>query len=343
MKVTHRTTPVAPAPESESVSRQKVSARSYELRAPIIVTWTSGERELERGELTIGRSAVADVRLDDPLVSRTHARIFFTPDGTVVVEDLHSANGVFLNGARIVHVSGPLCEGDRLLVGTTELSLFGGRDSTTLPLEERRDSPSSGGIPVARMSVTRVARSRSALSEPRMPIARERYAEAPITTGEPRPSRPADAAANIVTERSTALTMIGRLASSLIAVGRAAEAVEVVSEHLKKILVGASAGLPVPEELLHEAGYHALRLFEQTNAREWVDYVLELHMLARRIPNLENLRALESALGRASPAVHPGVLARFVECVGASYAEMTPDERARFTELSTWPTRFWRA
>ena len=51
-------------------------------------------------ELVVGRSAACDVRLDDDLVSRRHAR-FAVLDADLVVEDLGSRNGVLVNERKI--------------------------------------------------------------------------------------------------------------------------------------------------------------------------------------------------------------------------------------------------
>ncbi len=68
----------------------------------------------------IGRSAVNDVVLDDPEVSRRHAVISDT--GTsFVITDLRSANGVFLGGRRI-RGSVPLADGDRIRICRHEFS-----------------------------------------------------------------------------------------------------------------------------------------------------------------------------------------------------------------------------
>jgi hypothetical protein len=77
------------------------------------------EIDLPQGDTLIGRSANCQVTLDDPLVSREHARIRI--DGhSAVVEDLGSRNGVQLAGQPIVR-SSPLSNGDRLRIGTQEL------------------------------------------------------------------------------------------------------------------------------------------------------------------------------------------------------------------------------
>lgn len=58
------------------------------------------ERLLEAGSLIIGSSAGADIRIDDPRVSRTHLEISLVGAG-VRVRDLHSTNGTFLGESRI--------------------------------------------------------------------------------------------------------------------------------------------------------------------------------------------------------------------------------------------------
>ena len=51
------------------------------------------------GELTIGRDG-ADLEIDDPKISRRHAK-FRSVDGGLEVEDLGSTNGTFVAGQRI--------------------------------------------------------------------------------------------------------------------------------------------------------------------------------------------------------------------------------------------------
>jgi hypothetical protein len=55
---------------------------------------------LEREWTRVGRSLAADVRFDDPTVSRRHALIVRQPDGVRVLDD-RSLNGVFVNGERV--------------------------------------------------------------------------------------------------------------------------------------------------------------------------------------------------------------------------------------------------
>jgi len=77
------------------------------------------EFDLPRGTTLIGRSYDCHVTIEDPLVSRQHARIEVEGD-RVTVFDLGSRNGVKVNGAGIKG-SQDLRHGDRVRIGTQEL------------------------------------------------------------------------------------------------------------------------------------------------------------------------------------------------------------------------------
>jgi two-component system cell cycle sensor histidine kinase/response regulator CckA len=64
---------------------------------------------------TIGRSPDATVMIDDPGISRLHARIRRGDAGIFEVEDLGSKNGTFLNGVRVEHALANL--GDKIRIG----------------------------------------------------------------------------------------------------------------------------------------------------------------------------------------------------------------------------------
>ena len=71
-------------------------------------------------ELTVGRAGGCAISLpDDTYVSSLHARVF-TSGGRVLVEDLGSTNGTYLNRAKLTSTV-PLNKGDRLQVGSTVL------------------------------------------------------------------------------------------------------------------------------------------------------------------------------------------------------------------------------
>ena len=73
---------------------------------------------LTREWTRIGRSLAADIRFDDPTVSRRHALIVRQADGVRVLDD-RSLNGVFVNGERVEWST--LSDSDEILVGRHEL------------------------------------------------------------------------------------------------------------------------------------------------------------------------------------------------------------------------------
>lgn len=74
---------------------------------------------LEKGWNRIGRSVTADIRLDDPTVSRRHALIVWEPDEPLRVLDDRSLNGVFVNGDLVDW--GTVSDGDELMIGRYRL------------------------------------------------------------------------------------------------------------------------------------------------------------------------------------------------------------------------------
>jgi Protein of unknown function (DUF3662)/FHA domain len=71
------------------------------------------------GGAVIGRSHDCDIVLDDAGISRRHAYIRPSAEGWTI-EDLHSTNGVLLNGQQL-HGVLPLQVGDRIELGSTEI------------------------------------------------------------------------------------------------------------------------------------------------------------------------------------------------------------------------------
>lgn len=90
-----------------------------------------GVHLLHPGAVRIGRSADADVPLDDPDVSRLHCAVTVTEDGRVSVADLNSTNGTALDGVPVTGTPVRLAPGALLRVGESTLRLAG---PATLPL-----------------------------------------------------------------------------------------------------------------------------------------------------------------------------------------------------------------
>jgi hypothetical protein len=74
-----------------------------------------------KGEATIGRAAGCEITLDDTFISQMHARLSLGESG-VVLEDLGSTNGTYLNRQKVTSAS-VVQPGDRIQVGGTILEL----------------------------------------------------------------------------------------------------------------------------------------------------------------------------------------------------------------------------
>jgi hypothetical protein len=72
------------------------------------------------GDLVLGRGERAEIRLEDPFASSRHARIF-SQGNAVVVEDLGSTNGTYLN-EEVLQTPRPLHPGDRVRIGDSEFT-----------------------------------------------------------------------------------------------------------------------------------------------------------------------------------------------------------------------------
>lgn len=87
---------------------------------------------LKDGWTRIGRSLSADVRLDDPTVSRRHALVYRDEVGAKVLDD-RSLNGVFLNGERLDVAE--LADGDTLAIGRFNLHFIALDGEPAMPPE----------------------------------------------------------------------------------------------------------------------------------------------------------------------------------------------------------------
>jgi S-DNA-T family DNA segregation ATPase FtsK/SpoIIIE len=78
------------------------------------------ERPLRSGSNIVGRDPGADIVIDDPLVSKRHARI--NVDAVIEIIDLNSANGLLMGGEQVARTS--LGPADVLVLGSTEVSII---------------------------------------------------------------------------------------------------------------------------------------------------------------------------------------------------------------------------
>ncbi|MER7099201.1 FHA domain-containing protein, partial [Streptomyces humidus] len=73
--------------------------------------------QISRATLVLGRSTEADVRIDDPGVSRRHCEIRTGSPSTI--QDLGSTNGIVVDGQHTTRAT--LRDGSRIVVGSTTI------------------------------------------------------------------------------------------------------------------------------------------------------------------------------------------------------------------------------
>jgi pSer/pThr/pTyr-binding forkhead associated (FHA) protein len=88
---------------------------------------------ITKDETIIGRGDDVDLVLEHPTVSRLHARAFKKPGKRLLVEDLHSENGVVVDGERKASVE--LAPGQRFSVGEYDVLLAGDIAEVDAPRE----------------------------------------------------------------------------------------------------------------------------------------------------------------------------------------------------------------
>ncbi len=85
---------------------------------------------LEKGEIVLGRDLSNDIVINDPEISRRHARLY-AQGNTYVLEDLGSTNGTFVGGQRLTGAY-PLRIGEVITLGERVTVIF----ETTQPADD---------------------------------------------------------------------------------------------------------------------------------------------------------------------------------------------------------------
>jgi len=118
---------VVPAPPDATgmFSASTLGSVDYGARSPRLVVERAPGHEPGMiydldGDLVLGRGDSAEIRLEDPFASSRHARIY-EQGNSVVVEDLGSTNGTYLN-EELLETPRPLHPGDRVRIGDSEFA-----------------------------------------------------------------------------------------------------------------------------------------------------------------------------------------------------------------------------
>jgi hypothetical protein len=97
---------------TESVSLEEMGVE----REVAVLSWDGKRHRVESTRVLLGRSREADVRIEDPNVSRRHAELVQEGAGYWIV-DVGSTNGIEVNGRRVQRAQ--LADGDSFTIGET--------------------------------------------------------------------------------------------------------------------------------------------------------------------------------------------------------------------------------
>jgi pSer/pThr/pTyr-binding forkhead associated (FHA) protein len=250
-----------------------------------------GSVELTLGSHVVGRLARCEVPIDDPLTSRVHA-VIRIDEHYASIEDLHSSNGVYVNDLRVVRAA-VLKHGDRILVGTTELSFF---------------RPEGGAGSEARLSAAAPKPAKISLGR--------------IVASEGAP-----------TEKAAVLDLVGAFAKRLATEGNVVEAERVLSAQLLRVVEGAQSGLGVTEEVCDLASGHALALAGWTRKSRWTDYVIELHLAARRVMSRQTFESFANVRERLAGRGDELLVGYYVDSIKERPEGLSDAERVVLFEL----------
>ena len=238
------------------------------------------EMDLPLGELVIGRSAICGLTIDDPLVSRSHARLIVEANH-VFIEDAGSRNGIRVNGRTI---SGRLEIGDgvRFRVGTQELMLR--RMEESIAMAPRRPATgfmihcSSCGLPF----------STEAGECPHCGVEKEVNSDEPTTT----------------TEQAWSIELVAETIHRARALGR--------NDNLERLLIQAravldSVSVSVDRRRLDQLADGAIRFSSQSGDVDWARWALSLYSKRGMVPGYEVSQQLSSLPPEARSTLAPAV------------------------------------
>ncbi|MDQ3031744.1 MAG: FHA domain-containing protein [Myxococcota bacterium] len=211
------------------------------------------EFDLIGPEVVIGRSPDCQITIEDPLISRRHARVEIREE-QATVHDLGSRNGVRVNG-RLIKGEQVLKEGDRLRIGTQELVF-------AIVRAEARAARPTGYMRVCHACSTPYPD-----GSPQCP-----HCGAPAQAEE-------DTMSGVMVEpkRSWTFQLLGEVIERALASGKALEAERLMRRAAKEVDDRLGAGERLDPAHVTMIAQFAVRLARLVGGSEWVAWALTLH------------------------------------------------------------------
>jgi hypothetical protein len=225
------------------------------------------EFDLAGPDVLLGRSPECQVTLEDPLVSRRHARVVIEDD-TAVIHDLGSRNGVRVNGRRIQEPT-RLKDGDRLRLGTQELVFFAMRRNERL-------ARTTGFMRTCRACGTPFPEQAWSC-----PHCGHQSTDDETVTG-----------VKVEVPRRWTFQLLTEVGDRAIEIGNYDQAERILRRAAKEIAEREGAGESIDATQVHLLGAFALRVAQVGSKPSWVSWTLDLHRTHGFFPAHDVVEAL---------------------------------------------------
>ena len=240
------------------------------------------EFDLGGVEVTLGRSPECHISIEDPLVSRQHARIDLRVEPPIL-HDLGSRNGVRLNGEKIVSQR-PLQDGDRIRLGTQELVFYVVEAS-----RKKRVAKTTGFMAMCGSCSTPYP---------------EQSPQCPHCGAWPREEETISGLA-VEPKRSWTFQLLGEVIEKALESNRGADADRIMRRVASEVDERLAAGESLDPEHVDLLASFALRLCRLSEGADWVRWALGVHQRQGLFVSPGFVQGLET--GPTSPAVRAEV------------------------------------
>ncbi len=248
------------------------------------------ELDLTGAAVMIGRSPECQITIEDPLVSRQHARISVRGDMAFVM-DLGSRNGVRINGD-LIRGETPLKHNDRVRLGTQDLVFL------VVDEDAGRMSRATGFM----LNCRACGR----------PFPGE-VSSCPHcgTAGQGEPQQPYDTVTAVAQEPATSWTLqlLGEVIERALGAGRADEADRMLCRAAQEILASSSTAEAASNrsQIARLAGF-AFRLADLQGQPRWGEWAVGLYGARAALLPAEVLDCFESASPALTAALQPALV-----------------------------------
>jgi len=216
-----------------------------------------------------------------------YGALLLANDTAVLIEDLRSDNGVFVNEQRIRR-SVRLEDGDRILVGHQELVF------SVLP-PNATQKMWSGTIPMTS------------------------NAPPPLVAVGPG-SRD-----GVATLELNAFEYLGELTDKMLKLGRPKSAERVLSAYLWDLLQAVRRGDRVERAVVDRAAHYSMKLAAALRDAGWVHYVLELHIILALPPSADATAILQRIVPQL-PALNRSLFSGYQRALNARMDKLSPED-----------------